>query len=90
MPVFDLLLAKLPAQLDQLAVSVGGKVDQSLERSLELDAHAVEAGHSLEQLELSAADRIPRLLMPVTVVGRSPRSLRLVLRDAGLVFKLRQ
>src|SRR6267143_4937203 len=89
-PVLNALFAKLPAELDQLAVPVGRKVDQALERAFELDAHPVQARHSFEQLELGAANRVARLLMPVAVVRGCSRSLRLVLGDSRLVLELGQ
>src|SRR5882672_1441169 len=85
-PVLDPFLAELPAELDQLTVAIRGKVDQAFERSFELDAHAVEAGDGLEQLELCAADRVARLLMAITILGSPGLSFRFVLGDASLVL----
>jgi len=89
-PVLDPLLSKLPAKLDELAVAVRGKVDQSLEWALELYAHAVEAGHGLEQLELCAAGRVTCLLMAVAILGAGGRTLGLVLGDSRLVLEVGQ
>ena len=90
MPVLHAIFAELPAQLHQLAVAIGGKVDQALERPFELDAHAVQVCNSLEQLHLGAADRVARLLLPLKVLSACAGSFRFVLGDAGLVLQLRQ
>src|SRR3989442_385683 len=90
MPVLDPLLAELPAELDQLPVAIGGKVDQALQRALELDAHAVERRHRLEQLELGTAGGVTRLLVPIPVLGARGRPLGFVLGDPRLVFELWQ
>src|SRR5216683_935313 len=89
-PVLDTLLAQLPAELDELAIPIGREVDQTLQRSLELDADSVEARHRLEKLQLGAARRVARLLIPVAIVGTRAGAFRLVLRDAGLILQLGQ
>ena len=90
MPVLDSLLTQLPAQLHELAVSVGGEVDQSLQRTFQLNAHAIEVRHRFQKLHLRAANRVASLLLTLLSFGRSGRSFRLVLSDAGLVLQLRQ
>ena len=69
MPVLDAFLAQLPAELDELAVPIRGEVDESFQRALELDAHPVQACHRFEELQLGAANRIPRLLVPIAIVS---------------------
>ena len=88
MPVLDPFLAQLPAELDKLAIAIGRKIDESLERTLELDAHPVQACDRLEELELGAANRIARLLMPIAIVGAGARTLRFVLGDTRLILEL--
>ena len=61
--MLDPLLAQLPAELDELAVAVRGKVDQTLERTLQLDAHAVEVEDGLQELLLGALDCVAGLLL---------------------------
>jgi PPOX class probable F420-dependent enzyme len=89
-PVLDPLFPELPAQLNGLAVANRRKVDQPLERPLELDAHAVESGHRLEQLQLRATDGVASLLVPVTIFGPGRWPLGFVLGDARLVLELGQ
>ena len=89
-PVLDTVLTELPAQLDRLTVAKRGKIDQALERSLELDAHAVEARDRFEELELRAADRVACLLVAVTILRSTGFSFRFVLGDASLVLELGQ
>lgn len=89
-PVLDTLLAQLPTQLDELAGPVGGEIDQALERTLELDTHAIEARHRLEELQLGSTRGVASLLLAITILGAGAGSFRLVLRDAGLVLELRQ
>src|SRR5437879_661826 len=84
MPVVDPLFAELPAQLHQLAVPIRRKVDQPLERALELDAHAVEAQHRFEQLFLGALDRIARLLLALALLALGARPPHGVLRHPAV------
>ena len=88
MPVLDPLFSELPAQLDQLAISVGGKVDQSLERTLKLDAHAVEVQDRLQQLLFSALHRVARLLLAVTVLPVGAGTLDGVFGHAQLLLEV--
>lgn len=88
--MLDPILAKLPAQLHQLTIAIGGKVDQPLQRPFELDTHAVEVRDSFQQLHLGAADSIASLLPAVLILRPGPGSFRFVLRDARLVFELWQ
>ena len=88
MPVLDPLLTQFPAQLDELAIAIRGEVDQTLERTLQLDAHAVEAGDSFQQLELGAACRIAGLLVAIAIVSACSRSFGLILGDPRLVLEL--
>src|SRR5258706_870443 len=87
-PDLDLVLTELPAELDKLTVAVRRKVDQALERSLQLDAHSVQSRHSFQQLELGAADRVARLLVTIAMIVARAVALRIVLGDAGLVLEL--
>jgi PPOX class probable F420-dependent enzyme len=84
------LFPQLPAQLDRLAIAIGGKVNQALQWTFELDPHHVEGGDSFEQLELRAADRVASLLVAVTILGAGPGPFRFVLRDPRLVLQLWQ
>ena len=88
--MLDTLFAKLPAQLDQLTTTIGREVNQALEWTLELDAHAVQVCDGLEQLDLSAANRVAGLLLALICFCSGSRSLRFVLRDPCLVLKLWQ
>src|SRR5438034_11205666 len=87
MPVLDFVLAELPAQLDELAVAKRREVDQPLERTLELDAHAVEAQHSLEQLLFGTLDSVLRLLLPLAVAAIRPRPRHLGLGHPQLLLE---
>src|SRR5216684_547945 len=80
-PVLHFFFAQLPAELNEFAVAIRRKVDQAFERSLQLDAHSVEARDRFEQLELRAASRIARLLMPVAIFLAGAGTFRLVLCD---------
>ena len=84
----DLLLTKLPAQLDRLSITIRREVDQAFQRPLELDAHAVEGYDRLQALMLGAARCIARLLVTLSLLGRGAISLGFVLGDAGLVLEL--
>src|SRR5436190_1323977 len=88
MPVFDFVLAELPAQLDELAVAKRREVDQPLERTLELDAHAVEAQHSLEQLLFGTLDSVLRLLLPLAVAAIPADPLHRVLGHPQLLLEV--
>jgi PPOX class probable F420-dependent enzyme len=88
-PVLHPLLAKPPAELDELAVAVAWKVDQTLERPLQLNAHAVQVEDGLEQLFLGALDRIARLLRACMVIAVGAVTLGRVLRHAQLLFEIR-
>src|SRR5438067_3779241 len=67
-PELDPVFTELPAELDQLAIPVRRKVDESLERPFELDAQSVQSRHRFQQLELCAADRVTRLLVTVAMI----------------------
>lgn len=88
--MLDKLFAELPAQLDQLTVAVGGEVDESLKRALQLDAHAVQVRDRLEELDLRAAHSVVGLLLAIMVLCSSPGSFRFVLCDSSLVLEIRQ
>ena len=88
MPVLDFVLAELPAQLDELAVAKRREVDQPLERTLELDAHAVEAQHSLEQLLFGTLDSVLRLLLPLAVAAIRAGPLHRVLGHPQLLLEV--
>jgi len=89
-PVLNSLLTQLPAQLDQLAVAIRGKVDQALERTLQLDAHAVQPGDCFEQLELGSARGVASLLIAVAILIAGGGSLRFILGDPRLVLQFRE
>ena len=88
-PMLDALFAELPAQLDELPVSVRRKVDQAFERALKLDAHSIQIRHSFQKLHLGATDRIASLLPALMILRTCTRSLGLVFGDARLIFELR-
>src|SRR5437764_26745 len=88
MPVLDFVLAELPAQLDELAVAKRREVDQPLERTLELDAHAVEAQHSLEQLLFGTLDSVLCLLLPLAVAAIRAGPLHRVLGHPQLLLEV--
>jgi phosphatidylglycerophosphate synthase len=88
--MLDTLFAELPAQLDQLPVSVRRKIDQAFERALELDAHPIQIRDSFQELHLGATDRIAGLLLALQILRTRARSLRFVFGDARLIFELRQ
>src|SRR5204862_6795 len=73
---------------DELAVSIGGKVDQALEWPLQLDAHAVEVQHGFQQLFLRALDRVASLLLALTRLTVGACTLRGVLRHAQLLLEV--
>jgi len=86
--VGDLFLTELPAQLDRLAIAIGGEVDQPFQRALELDAKAVQGDYRLKALMLGAARSVARLLIALSLLGRRTITLGFVLGDAGLVLEL--
>src|SRR2546430_17009393 len=87
-PVLDPLLAQLPAQLDELVVAIGGKVDQALERSFELDAHAVEVQHGFQQLLFGALNFVPSLLLAFPCLAVGPGTLGRVFGHAQLLLEV--
>lgn len=89
MPVLDLFLAELPAKLDQLAVSIGRKIDQAFERILQLDAHAVQAEHRFQQLLFGAVHGVAGLLGTLAILPIRARPLNGVLGHAQLLFQIR-
>src|SRR5947207_6558769 len=88
MPVLDPLLAQLPAQLDELTIPIRRKIDEALERTLQLDAHGVEVEDRLEQLLLGALHRVPGLLLALMVLAVRAGSLRRVLGHAQLLLEV--
>ncbi len=89
MPVLDPLLTELPAELDQLALAITRKIDQALERTLQPDAHAVEAEHRFQQLLFGTLNRVARLLRPLSVITIRVRTLHRVFGHPELFFEVR-
>src|SRR5438552_8810480 len=74
-PELDPVFTELPAELDQLTFALGRKDDEPLERTFQLDPHAVQSRYRFQHLELGAADCFAGLLITVATIVARPIAL---------------